>query len=195
MQEYSHLTDEELAEKAISDSDALYELFHRYEKKLKNYILKISYLSVPCSEDILQETFIKIYKNLSAFETSLKFSSWIYRVTHNETINYLRKNKKHLEIASTENEEQIDYLNLFKNSLEIEEKFITREIKTKVREIIKNMPLKYREVIILKYIEDKSYDEISDILQKPIGTISALIYRAKKYFKQIAIKENLHQLI
>jgi RNA polymerase sigma-70 factor, ECF subfamily len=89
--DFSEKKDEELVLISISDQDAFSELIRRYEAKLFNYIKRISSLSKEDAEDILQEVFIKVYKNLNGFDVDLKFSSWIYRITHNEVITNFRK--------------------------------------------------------------------------------------------------------
>jgi len=85
--------DEELIALALDNQEYFYYLMKRYEKRLLSYILHISNFLSGDAEDVLQEVFIKTYKNLRAFDKSLKFSSWIYRIAHNETISEYRRKK------------------------------------------------------------------------------------------------------
>ena len=88
---FADMTDEELVKSALTQKDNYAYLMQRYEEKLRRYIIRLRGGREDDTDDILQEVFIKVYKNLNDFDPSLKFSSWIYRITHNETITFLRK--------------------------------------------------------------------------------------------------------
>lgn len=181
-------TDEELASLSLKDQDFFYCLLHRYEDKLSRYLSRVFFFSPHDIEDVLQESFLKIYKNLNEFDSSLKFSSWAYRITHNEAVSFLRKVKSKSgkdSILSEDDSEKISSdINL---EIELDRKYDKEEI-AKVLEELKE---KYREVLVLKYLEDKSYEEISDIVKKPVGTVATLISRAKKQFKKIIEEKNV----
>lgn len=193
MPEKTQHTDQELVELSLQDSEQFYFLMKKYEKQLIRYIRRISLFSIESAEDILQEVFIKTYKNLHNYDPCLKFSSWIYRITHNETINFLRRHKTQPQTVSltSENDPDYDLLNILPDKTNIPSELHQEELISKIRETIKSLPTKYREILILRYVEDKSYEEISDILRKSTGTISTQINRAKKHFKKIAKKNNL----
>ncbi|MEA2112650.1 MAG: sigma-70 family RNA polymerase sigma factor, partial [Patescibacteria group bacterium] len=93
-------TDEELVGLVLNNQDYFLFLVRRYEQKLFRYISRISSLNQDDIEDVLQDIFIKVYKNLNNFDTDLKFSSWIYRITHNEVISNYRKYKNKAKIIS-----------------------------------------------------------------------------------------------
>jgi len=133
------------------------------------------------SEDILQETFIKAYYNLKSFDLDLKFSSWIYRITHNQTINAHRKNKARPQGNSVDIEDHVleNIIQDFDFVEEIDSKYLAKDIK----KILDKLDEKYKEILILRFFEEKDYKEISDILKKPMGTVATLINRAKKQFK------------
>ena len=86
-------TDEQLLELAKTNEQAFACLVDRYEKKLLSYIMRISNVNLQEAEDILQDAFIKAYTNINDFDSKLKFSSWMYRITHNEVISAYRKRK------------------------------------------------------------------------------------------------------
>jgi len=85
--------DSELVELSLKKQDYFYCLILRYQEKLLRYIRRISASSKEDAEDILQEVFMSVYKNLNDFDNSLKFSSWIYRIAHNKTVSHWRKQK------------------------------------------------------------------------------------------------------
>lgn len=156
-------------------------LIERYEKKLFYYIKRtINAPNADC-EDILQEVFIKTYKSLNGFNPDLKFSSWIYRITYNHTISYYRKHKNNAETISIEDSEAL--INTIKDDLDLEEETAKEFDAERIREAINSLDKKYRDVLVLKFLEEKTYEEISDIIRKPLGTIATLINRAKTKLK------------
>lgn len=171
---YKNLEDSELAIKSKSSSLSFMELIKRYEKPLFRYVKRISFFTDEETEDILQEVFIKIYKNLNNYDSSLKFSSWIYRITHNQTVDHIRKNSKNKSVPIIDDDwrQIIDKFDLY-NHIESE------EIKNKIILSIENLSVKYKEVLYLRFVEEKSYEEISDIIKKPKGTVSTLINRGR----------------
>jgi RNA polymerase sigma-70 factor (ECF subfamily) len=185
--ETDELTDEELVRLSLQNKQHFYSLIKRYEKKILRYVYRISESTQPESEDILQDIFIKAYCNLNGFNQNLKFSSWIYRIAHNETINFLRKNRIRLQNSFVRlNDDDICNLSLFiHDQSHPDQTLLTRDKEDKLRELLVQLPRKYREVLVLRYLEDKKYGEISDILQKPPGTVATLIKRAKSKFKKM----------
>ena len=185
-----HLTDEQLVDLSLKDDKNFYYLMKRYEEKITYYIKRITNTNREGVEDILQEVFIKVYKNLHDFNKKFKFSSWIYRIAHNEVISYYRKNRKVLESFSLDMDgTDHDHLMTFMGAtLDIEEEYISREDTDMVKRIFTELPPKYREVLVLRYQEEKSYDEISDILKKPPGSVATLISRAKSNFRKTVHK-------
>ncbi|MBN2087029.1 RNA polymerase sigma factor [Candidatus Peregrinibacteria bacterium] len=192
MKDYALKTDLELVKLALKDQEIFLHLMERYESKLLRYIRRFSGVNKETAEDILQEVFIKIYRNLNNFDQDLKFSSWVYRITHNEILNQLKKENKHQVLPiQTDDDEIVDLLNILESDVDIEKDMKKKDLQENVRNILSMLSPDFREILLLKFIEDKSYEEISDILQKPIGTVGTLINRAKIQFKQIVEKNNL----
>jgi RNA polymerase sigma-70 factor (ECF subfamily) len=182
----SELSDEELVKLSIKKDRYYLYLMKRYENKLSRYIRRLLICSDEDVEDILQEVFIKVYQNLNSFDTKQKFSSWIYRITHNEVISLHRKIKARPSVVSFDKDFDIFQFLPDQTNLEREaEKTINNQ---EVHMILNKLKPKYRNVLILKYLEEKNYNEISYILRKPKGTVATLINRAKKIFREKAIK-------
>jgi RNA polymerase sigma-70 factor, ECF subfamily len=169
-------TDEELVEIVRSQDKDLYaEIVSRYEHKLSRYAESI--LSDKSKAvDVVQDAFIKAYVNLNGFNAKKSFSSWIYRILHNEALNAAKKH--HRETKLPEGFDAPDP-NLFEQELK------DKETAARVRKCLDRLPLKYAEPVALYYLEDKSYEEISDILRLPVGTVGVRINRAKKAMRQI----------
>ena len=184
------LTDEELALKVQDgDKEAFGEVIDRFEKPLCAFIYRMLGDKDNCA-DALQETFLKAYKNINSFDPKRKFSSWIYRIAHNEAITHYRKNAKHVvlddvaEIASENNNAETIQKNL---DLEGQKRLLDKALLS--------ITLKYREVIVFRFYEDKSYEEISEIMHLPVNTVGTYLNRGKqeikKHFKNINLEEIL----
>jgi len=177
------ITDEKLVKEVRNGNNEIYsELVKRYQDKLLRYIHRLSNNSND-SEDILQNVFLKAYKNLYGFDLRKKFSSWIYRIAHNETINNIKKYSKEKQILM-----EIDYK--IASNINLQEELELKNLKKDLNSYINSLPLKYREPIILYYFEGQSYEEISDILKIPVSSVGTLIHRGKKKIKKILKQPN-----
>ncbi len=185
-QNCQNFEDKELVALSINDSQYFYCLMKRYENKLSRYVGRLTYLSDDDVADVVQDSFISAYQHLNDCDCDLKFSSWLYRIVHNHAINFMKKNKQSIKIDIESDDEFVDWLVADTN---IEKETITKHFNDYVKTIIEKLKPDYKEVVILKFFEDKDYAEISDILQKPMGTIASLISRAKIQFKEIYEKE------
>lgn len=182
-------TDEELASLTLDKQSYFLHLIKRYEGKLLNYILRITSISNEEAEDILQDVFIRVYENLRDFDTDLKFSSWIYRIAHNQVISNYRKNKARPQIAIFDLEE--DILEKLASDLDLAKEADAKFLTGNINRVLGSLPNRYREILVLKYLEEKDYREISDIIKKPMGTVASLINRAKREFRQELEKQNI----
>ena len=187
------LSDEALLSLSIRDKECFYTLMRRYEKKLFAYIRRTAIISREDAEDILQEVYLKVYRNQKGFNPDLKFSNWIYRITRNEAVTMMRKKKHRAGMVSIDDtfHDMAGLKHLFADACDIQEAYFSEERADLIRKALYDIPEKHREVLILRYFEDKSYDEISDILKIPQGTVATLISRAKKQVEKIAKRINL----
>lgn len=185
--DFKSLSDEDLVELVRKEDQELYgEVVDRYQGKLVRYAVYLI-SDKDKAQDIVQEAFIKVFVNLHSFNAEKKFSSWIYRIVHNEAINYVKKYKKEIYLEDNAWVEK----KLAENS--IVEDFAKAEIKKMLNLSLKKLPMNYRDPLVLYYFEDKSYKEISDILRISIGTLSTRINRGKKALKTIYQKNNLNE--
>jgi RNA polymerase sigma-70 factor, ECF subfamily len=172
-------TDIEIIKLSLDDPDYYFCLLKRYEDKLLRYIIGFAGLRKEDAEDVLQEVFISTYRNLNEFDPRMKFSSWIYRITHNQAISHLRKAgiRPTVSFSPEEADRLADEFNVTK---EIDGK-IERE---RINQILERMDKKYREALMLRFLDGKEYLEIADILKKPTSTVGNLISRGRKIFKK-----------
>ncbi len=168
-------SDETLVPLAIADDRHFEVLVERYEPRLRRYIMRFINCSQEDAKDIVQDTFINAYRNLNDFDTGLKFSSWIYRIAHNEAVSHLRRITA--RPSAPWDDEKLEAL---ASDADIERELHRTMDNAAVRAAVDRLDAKYREALVLRYFEDKSYEEISDILRKPKGSVSSLITRAKR---------------
>jgi RNA polymerase sigma-70 factor (ECF subfamily) len=178
---HGDMTDEQLvALVQKGDINQFGVLVERFEAKLLRYGRKFLARQEDI-QDIVQDVFISAYQNIQNFDTAQRFSPWIYRIAHNAFVNRLKKNSYNPLVL-------IDFDTMISHPayedpapLEREQK----EMRVMIDKALEELQPKYREVIILHYLEDMSYKEISDILQIPSGTVGIRLKRAKEALKKV----------
>ena len=186
--EFEKLTDEQVVEEALIDRQVFGELILRYEAKLTRYIGRLGVRTYDDQVDVLQEIFIKAYKNLNSFDGSFKFSSWLYRIAHNEAISWYRKQKVRPEgNLVAEGDEVLKLIHNKDPGAEVEFDHLVNQ--DELTRALASIDQKYQEALVLRYFENKEYDEISDILKVPLGSVGTLIFRGKKQLKT-ALNQN-----
>lgn len=132
------------------------------------------------AEEAAQEIFVKLIKNIQKFEFKSSFKTWLHRVVVNGVIDFTKKKKRHTKVSLDE----IDPNNVAsiahndKPSGEIERE----EIREKVWKILNELPEHYRAIMIMREMEERSYAEIAEILECPVGTVESRLYRARNMF-------------
>lgn len=188
-QQWNELSDSDAVELSKENPDVFEVLVLRYQERLFHYIKRISYFDSEDAEDIIQEIFIKAYRSLNDFDDSFKFSTWIYRIARNATIDAIRKKQVRPQAARLEPE---DLVKIFHSNIDIENEVIAKDDLNKVKEIIDKMSFKYKEVLVLRFLEEKTYEEIMDILGKPKGTVAALVNRGRKILLEEIKKQEIN---
>lgn len=138
------------------------------------------------AEDLAQEAFIRAYMNISSFDHHRKFSTWLYRIATNLTIDRLRKRKPDYyldaEIKGTEGLNM--YSQLQTNERLPEEEVESLELQNHIHQEIASLPPLYRSIIILRYLEEFSLKEISEIMDIPLGTVKTRIHRGREALRK-----------
>lgn len=179
MNNIKNLSDEEIVVKVRSNDQELYSvIIERYQYKLMRYATHLVH-DEDIALDIVQNSFIKAFINLNSFDIEKKFSSWIYRIVHNEAMNNIKKYKKEIKMP-----EGFD----FQSDEDITKDFEQKENIAKVEKCLEKIPVLYSEPLSLYYLDEKTYEEISDILRIPMGTVATRISRAKIAMKHICQK-------
>lgn len=189
VQSESSIQDAAWVERALAGDERIYKLLmQKYERALYFFIVKMvrDREMIP---DLIQEIFVKAFSNLSTFNPQYAFSTWLYRIATNHTIDYLRKKKLNTysidePISTKDGEMQIE---LPDNNFAADKDIQHKERSNLIAQAIDSLPEKYQMVIKMRHMEEKSYQEISEILDLPLGTVKAHIFRARellyKYLK------------
>ncbi len=179
-------TDESVVNDIINGNlDAYSKIIMRYQDKLNRYVIFLIHNN-EVAADVVQETFIKAFKYLRSFSPEYKFSSWIYRIAHNEAMNSVKKNQR-LIYKDIETLPDLSY------DQNLEELIDKKILKINVHECLNKLSPKYRDVVQLAYLENMKYDEISDVLRIPTSTVGVRISRAKSNLKKICTNQGVEQ--
>lgn len=177
--EIGSCTDEILIAKfQAEDLAAFDEIVHRYQGQLINFVGRLVGDRIT-AEDIVQETFLRVYRNKHRYKEIARFSTWIYTIAGNLARTELRRRKiRNIFSISQRGETEIDY-EIPDTNINVE-----REVEGKIRQEmimkeIAKLPVYFREVIILRDVQDLSYEEISQILKVPLGTVKSRVNRGR----------------
>lgn len=152
---------------------AFKELLVLYKERLYWHIRKIV-VTHDDADDVLQNTFIKVYRNIHSFKGESKLFSWMYRIATNEALSHLKQNAKLKSITSEELQEQVI------SNLEADVYFEGDEIQLKLQKAVATLPEKQRLVFNMKYFDDLKYSEVSEILETSEGALKASYHIAVK---------------
>lgn len=174
--EVENLTDYELIQKCINeDNNYFSELVSRYKNLVYSIILRMINDREEAN-DLAQEVFIKVYKNLHKYYPDYKFSTWIMRITTNHVIDYRRKKKQ-----DTVAIEDVEYE--LKSDGSPEETYIETEQREALNALLDSLPDMYRIPILLYHKEGLSYQEIADVIDEPLSKVKNRIFRGRRIMK------------
>lgn len=177
-------TDEDIIEKIKDNKTVDYGfnlLMEKYQEKVY-WVIRRMVIDHESSDDIAQETFVKVWKNLDKFKGESKLYTWIYRIATNEALTHLRKKKRRffLSIGDVENE--------LMSTLEADTYYSGDEIQLKLQKAILTLPEKQRLVFNMKYFEELKFREIAEVLEVTVGSLKAQYHHAvkkiEKYLKE-----------
>ncbi len=178
----SSLQDDHYVMQAKEGDEKAYKLLtEKYSRALYFHIQKMI-REKELVEDLVQEVFIKAFKNLDSYSNEYAFSTWLYRIATNHTIDYLRK-KKLQTLSINEPYKTKDgelEIQLPDTSFATDRQILKKQRANIIHKAIDDLPEKYRRVIQMRHMEELSYQEISDELDLPLGTVKAHIFRARE---------------
>ncbi|RPI04537.1 MAG: sigma-70 family RNA polymerase sigma factor [Ignavibacteriae bacterium] len=142
-------------------------------------------------EDLTQEAFIKAFTSLDSFNEEYSFSTWLYKIATNNAIDHVRKRKlQTFSINKPIESEESDYsFELPDTEMEPDQELIAAQRKKMLDDAMDSLPAKYRQVILMRHVDEKEYQEIAKTLKLPLGTVKAHIFRARELlYKQLRDK-------
>jgi len=163
------------------DQQAYQQLVDKYQRALYFHILKLV-RNRDVVDDLVQEAFLKAFDCLESYNRQYAFSTWIYRIATNHTIDYLRK-KKLSTLSIDEPVQGKDgemHMELTDEAASTDRDVIVKQRRKMVRDAVEALPEKYRLVVRMRHMQEMSYEEISDELSLPLGTVKAHIFRARE---------------
>lgn len=167
------------------DKSAFEDVIALYQDKIYRHCLRMIG-NAHEAEDIAQEAFIRAYVNIHSFDDRRKFSTWLYRIATNLTIDHIRKRKPDYYLdAQIKGTEGLDmYSQLTSDTASPVEEVESMELQAYIHQGIAGLPPKYRSIIILRYLEEFSLQEISDTLDIPLGTVKTRIHRGREALRK-----------
>jgi len=185
------LTDEEVVDRIKTGEINLFEiLVHRYQDRLVNYIYRMINQRDTAME-LCQDVFLKVFKSLKQYDPEYKFTTWVHRIASNATIDWIRKKKLptySMESALNEDSPTLEH-QLKSSDLNPHQTLEMRQLKSRIMIAIDELPLIYKELIILRHMNHLSYDEIARTVDLPLGTVKNRIFRGREMLKSVLVGE------
>jgi RNA polymerase sigma-70 factor, ECF subfamily len=186
----TQVTDQELVLRAQAGSEAAYrELLGRYQRPVFSLIYRMV-RDREQAEDLAQETFVKVFNNIGRYDPRYKFSSWIFKIASNQTIDFLRKKEPQTVSLDgsrhAETPEQVEATRITAESRdETPEEFLeAKELGAEIERAIGELRPDYRTAILLRHVDGRPYEEIAEIMEIPLGTVKTYIHRARSELRE-----------
>ncbi len=179
-------TDEELIARTLAGEDeAFAELVSRHKDLVYTIALRVVG-DEDEADDVAQEAFVRAYRALGRFRGDSKFSSWVYRIAVNRGLTHLKRRKRRAVTIDFVAEPHIEApAAMADKSTDPEQFVLDQEFRLRVREAVNALPPRYRAVVTLFYLEERSYKEVAEVLGIPMGTLKTHLHRARALLKNI----------
>ncbi len=163
------------------DQDAFAQLVQRYQRRIFNLVYRILQQYDEATE-ITQETFLAAWQGLPSFRGDARFPTWLYRIAYNCSLKQLEHRKHDRALEAAMQAEQV--LQHVDDSMRAEAELEAHDRQTMIQEQLSNLPAKYRIVLVLRHIQEMTYEEMAEALTMPIGTIKTHLFRARNLLKE-----------
>ena len=189
--DYSEKTDKELVRLSRrGDERAARELVHRFERPVFSIVYRMV-RDRELAEDLSQEVFVRTFNNLDRYDRSYRFSSWLFKIAYNLTVDHLRKRElptisvHGAPDALTPERQEATSLSLESDEESPDAMVEARELAGYLEDAIGKLRPEYRTAILLRHVEGRPYEEISDIMGVPLGTVKTYIFRARRELRDL----------
>jgi RNA polymerase sigma-70 factor, ECF subfamily len=189
--DYAALDDREVVNLACKGREpAFRELLTRYEKPVFSLVFRMV-RDPTLAEDLAQEAFVKAFHALGSYDPQYKFSSWLFKIANNLTIDHLRK--KQLDTVSihgspharSDEEAEESRITVTDTGETPEEYTENRQLGTRIEAAIGHLRPEYRTAVLLRHVEGHSYEEVAEIMEVPLGTVKTFIHRGRSELKEL----------
>lgn len=180
-------TDAELVASALRGSqDAYRELVKRFERPVYSLVLRMVQDS-GTAEDLAQEVFVKAFRRLDTYDPQWKFSSWLFKIAHNTTIDHLRKGTPDTVPLETEEDDKGSLASVLADESGEDPRAAAerRDLGRSLEKAIGQLRPEYRQAVLMFYVHGASYQEICEALGQPLGTVKTNLHRARKELAQV----------
>ena len=185
------MTDVQIIEKILSGKTELFELLVvKYQQQLFSTLINIT-KDYNLAEEFVQEAFVKAFEKLDMLKNKEHFYAWIKRIAINNALMYFDRKKRVVDMEKEDDESSDSFFERLSDYSNPEEELLTEEMKRYVRKFVDALPDKLRTVILLREVEDYSYEEIAEMLNIPIGTVRSRLFNARQFIKQRLIRQGL----
>jgi RNA polymerase sigma-70 factor (ECF subfamily) len=182
--------DYQLVRRAVDNGDqaAYAELMERYRESIYYMLLKMVN-NADDADDLTIEAFGKAFKRLKQYQPNYAFSTWMFKIASNNCIDFIRKERKKRTMSidtgmSNEDGEQVTY-DIEADDRDPEEEMIRAQKMKAMRQVVDKLKPRYRELVVLRYFKEYSYEEISQELDLPLGTVKAQLFRARDFLANL----------
>ena len=170
--------------------DGFEELVRRYQRPIAAYVYRMVG-DYDAALDLTQEVFIKVYSSLERYRPEYKFSTWIYKIAHNASVDYLRRSASREQALTSEFDGEEREMPVLSRKLSPEQEYAVEERRSEIERVVRQLPAVYRELIILRHQHDLSYDEIAEVTSLPLGTVKNRLFRARDLMRQQFVERGI----
>mgnify|MGYP002527804307 CR=1 FL=1 len=174
IEQYIVSTDQQLVERALDgDTVAFEHLFNRYRDSIYQLYVQRTSGRTDDASDLLQETFVKVYLNMQRYDSRYTFGQWVYTIARNTFIDFVRRRQDDLPIDER-------FAAPASNAPTPEESVINLQQRSQIEHYLERLAPRYRQLILMRFFEEYSYEEIAAKLSLPLGTVKTQIHRARE---------------
>jgi RNA polymerase sigma-70 factor (ECF subfamily) len=185
------IADSELVSISLTGREESFEeLVRRYQRPIISYTYRMIG-DYEAALDVTQEVFIKVYNSLARYRQEYKFSTWLYKIAHNASIDYLRRHSVNEQSLEIEINNETFEIPLESKRLSPEQERERSEWRAEIDLVVQKLPAGYRELILLRHAQDLNYDEIAEVTGLPLGTVKNRLFRAREMMRQIFIERGI----
>ena len=178
------VADRELVARTLAGrEDGFEELVRRYQRPIAAYVYRMVG-DYDAALDLTQEVFIKIYNSLARYRSEYKFSTWIYKIAHNASVDHLRRSATREQAITSDVDGEERELPVMSLRPSPEQESEREERRAEIERVVRLLPAVYKELIILRHQHDLSYDEIAEVTNLPLGTVKNRLFRAREMMRQ-----------